>query len=607
MKRARWWWGLYGACAVAVVVALLGLSSTALDFERRSVVAASHSRHLERLRLALWRMDSQVLPLLSREGARAYFEYLAYYPQDRAYNRFLTELEKGEVLTPSPLLNFAPEYIRLHFQVDRAGNFTSPQVPNGNLRDLAESTCLPGREIRSADACLADVRVRVPLAQVRERVLTVERSEEALSGRLLSGHPLPSAEVRAAQGDPAEWQARQKSAYKSKLAAQNAADSAANRNNDSAAASDSLKPLGPSDRVVHVGTLVPLWLGDTAPELYFFRRVCVGDEEMLQGIWLDWKALESSLLGEVGELLPGARLEPLRSADSNWSASEPSSLATIPVRLVTAETPARADAGGAWRPVHGTLLLTWGVTAVALAAGAFVLRAILALGERRNRFASAVTHELRTPLTTFRMYSEMLADRMVSEPAQRALYLQTLKEESTRLSTLVENVLAYARLEDGRGAARRERVALRDLIERQRLPLERRARDAGLELVVGELPDAAVETDADAVGQVLFNLVDNAAKYARGGTPPRIELSGRVSGRRVVLRVRDFGPGIDPATSRRIFAPFDRGARNNDPTPGVGLGLALARGIAADLDGSLELGASEGPGATFELTLPRAT
>ena len=85
MRRARWWWGLYGACAVAVVVALLGLSSTALDFERRSVVADSHARHLERLRLALWRMDSQVLPLLSREGARAYFEYLAYYPQDRAY------------------------------------------------------------------------------------------------------------------------------------------------------------------------------------------------------------------------------------------------------------------------------------------------------------------------------------------------------------------------------------------------------------------------------------------------------------------------------------------------------------------------------------------
>jgi len=603
MRRARWWWALYGACAVAVVAVFFGFLCTALDFERQNVVAASHARHQDRLRLALWRMDSFVLPLLSREGARPYFEYLAYYPQDRAYNRFLTELEKGEVLTPSPLLNSAPEYIRLHFQVDRQGVFTSPQVPNGNLRDLAQSTCLPVEGIAASDACLDDVRVRVPLADVRQRVKDVEKSEEALSGRMLSTHPLPNAEVRSvAPSDPGESEARQKSTYKSKRDAQNAASNAASKG-------EAFTPLGADDRVVHVGTLVPLWLGAGAPELYFFRRVCVANEELLQGIWLDWPTLERALLNEVNELLPGARLEPLRSADTNWTAREPSSLATIPVRLLADEAPARTEASGAWRPVHGTLLLTWGATAAALIAGGFVLRAILNLGERRNRFASAMTHELRTPLTTFRMYSEMLAEDMVSEPAQRALYLKTLKEESTRLSTLVENVLAYARLEDGRGGARHEVVALRDLIARHRPALERRARDAGLDLVVAELPDARVDTDADAVGQVLFNLVDNAAKYAHEGDPSarHIELSVRAQPRRVVVRVRDFGPGIAPATARRIFAPFDRGARNGDPAPGVGLGLALARGIAGDLHGSLDLVAVDGPGAAFELTLPRAT
>jgi len=195
----------------------------------------------------------------------------------------------------------------------------------------------------------------------------------------------------------------------------------------------------------------------------------------------------------------------------------------------------------------------------------------------------------------------------VREPAQRALYLQTLKEESTRLSTLVENVLAYARLEEGRGAARRERVALADLIARHQPLLERRARDGGLAFsVAGEVPAAELETDVDAVGQVLFNVVDNATKYARGSTPATLELSVRVEPTRVVLRVRDHGPGIDPATARRIFAPFDRGARNGDPAPGVGLGLALARGIAADLRGALTLGNAEGPGAAFELALPRA-
>ena len=90
----------------------------------------------------------------------------------------------------------------------------------------------------------------------------------------------------------------------------------------------------------------------------------------------------------------------------------------------------------------------------AAATAVSALRASIAFGERRSRFASAVTHELRTPLTTFRMYSEMLADDMVPDEGQRRVYLATLKEESGRLATLVENVLTYARLEEGRFARR---------------------------------------------------------------------------------------------------------------------------------------------------------
>jgi len=615
MRRTRsLWWAGYGACAVLVLAALGFLSYTALDLERATACAASHARFQDRMRLALWRMDSLVLPLLAREGARPYFEYLAYYPQERAYNRFLTELVKGDVLTPSPLLNLAPEFVHLHFQIDAKGEFTSPQVPQGNLLDLAVSTCAVGSVLDRRDTWLDQARARVPVASVRQRVRDAEKSEEALSGQWLAPHALPSAQVRAIASDPGETQARQKTTYKSKRDAQSAADSAANGlgNNDPSNSKDAkspleFKPIEGGVTTVRVGTLIPLWLGVGEPDLFLFRRVDVGDAELLQAIWLDWPALRTALIAEVAELLPSSRLEPLTATDVNWTGSEPSSLATIPVRLVAPELPPAPGQNGGWRPVHGTLAVTWGATLAALVAAGFVLRAILLLGERRNRFASAVTHELRTPLTTFRMYSEMLADDMVREPAQRALYLQTLKEESTRLSTLVENVLAYARLEEGRGAARRERVALADLIARHQPLLERRARDGGLAFAVaGEVPEAALETDVDAVGQVLFNVVDNATKYARGSTPATLELSVRVEPTRVVLRVRDHGPGIDPATARRIFAPFDRGARNGDPAPGVGLGLALARGIAADLRGALTLGSAEGPGAAFELALPRA-
>src|SRR6185369_8193361 len=151
---------------------------------------------------------------------------------------------------------------------------------------------------------------------------------------------------------------------------------------------------------------------------------------------------------------------------------------------------------------------------------------------------------------------------MVKEPAQRALYLQTLKEESTRLSTLVENVLAYARLEEGRGGARRERIALADLIARHRPVLERRARDGGLALEViggnrgeagGEVGAAELETDVDAVGQVLFNLVDNACKYAKGSTPAALELSVRVEPARA--RPRAGRRSRDGAADFRALRP----------------------------------------------------
>jgi len=613
MRRTRsLWWAGYGACAVLVLAALGFLSRTALELERATASAGSHARFQDRMRVALWRMDSLVLPLLAREGARPYFEYLAYYPQERAYNRFLTELQKGDVLTPSPLLNRAPEHVHLHFQIDATGTFTSPQVPRGNLLDLAISSCAPGAMLERRDGWLEKARERVPIEPVRQRVRDAEKGEEALSGQWLAPHPLPSAQFRAVAPDPGESQARQKTTYKSKRDAQSAADMLANAGGNNDAGSNlEFKPIEGGVTTVHVGTLIPLWLGAGEPDLFLFRRVDVGDVGFLQGVWLDWAALRTALIGEVAELLPECRLEPLTLTDVNWTGSEPSSLATIPVRLAAPEPPPAPAVNGGWRPVHGTLAVTWGATLAALVAAGFVLRAILQLGERRNRFASAVTHELRTPLTTFRMYSEMLADDMVREPAQRALYLQTLKEESTRLSTLVENVLAYARLEEGRGGARRERIALADLIARHRPVLERRARDGGLALEVvgefgGEVGAADLETDVDAVGQVLFNLVDNACKYAKGSTPAALELSARVEPARVVLRVRDHGPGVDPATARQIFAPFDRGARNGDPAPGVGLGLALARGIAADLRGALTLGTADGSGACFELALPRA-
>ena len=104
--------------------------------------------------------------------------------------------------------------------------------------------------------------------------------------------------------------------------------------------------------------------------------------------------------------------------------------------------------------------------------------------------------------------------------------------------------------------------------------------------------------------QVLANLVDNAIKYGCDGESQRVRLEVAVDDGRVDLVVTDEGPGVPASVAREIFRPFERGGRDSsDPSPGVGLGLALARELAGALGGTLELEDSE-RGARFRLSLP---
>jgi signal transduction histidine kinase len=316
----------------------------------------------------------------------------------------------------------------------------------------------------------------------------------------------------------------------------------------------------------------------------------------------------------VHDLLPAARLvraEPLHD-------DGPHLLATLPVRLEPGDPPA-LELGGS--PLGPSLVLGWlGALAAALAM-VVVLRSALALSERRAAFVSAVTHELRTPLTTFRMYAEMLEEGM-APPDKRERYLATLRREADRLGELVENVLAYARIESDRAPLAPEAIAVGRLLERVRERLEERSLAGGLPLdveVEPALADVAVRVDPAAVEQILFNLVDNAAKYApsRAGVDatgdagerraPALELRAAASGRgRVELSVRDHGPGIDATERESIFEPFAKARAHASGTqPGVGLGLALSRRLARQLGGELRVEAAE-PGARFVLTVPRA-
>jgi signal transduction histidine kinase len=219
-----------------------------------------------------------------------------------------------------------------------------------------------------------------------------------------------------------------------------------------------------------------------------------------------------------------------------------------------------------------------------------------------------VTHELRTPLTTFRLYSEMLAQGMLPDETQRQRYLDTLRVEADRLARLVDNVLSYARLERGRAGSHREPITLRALLDRCMERLTERAAQAGLELRTEsqlELSELTVVTDASAVEQILFNLVDNAAKYAGRCSDRVLHVTIDRDRNQVQIRVQDHGPGVSNRVERRLFQPFSKSAEDAAHTaPGVGLGLALSRRLAKELGGQLTLEKNSPSGATFLLSLP---
>jgi signal transduction histidine kinase len=147
------------------------------------------------------------------------------------------------------------------------------------------------------------------------------------------------------------------------------------------------------------------------------------------------------------------------------------------------------------------------------------------------------------------------------------------------------------------------------LIDAVKERLSDRAKQSGMELAI-EIPadakDLSVKADASAVEQILFNLVDNAGKYAKAASDKRIHLAAEKNGSAAIIRLTDHGPGISSREAKKLFRPFSKSARDAaNSAPGVGLGLALSRRLAREMQGDLKLQQNQA-GACFVLTLPLA-
>jgi signal transduction histidine kinase len=578
MMRPAHTWTVFGLCLAIVLAAMGWISLAALKLDREARQSATRE---ENVRLALWRMESTLAPLITQENARPYFAYAPFYPAERAYTRMFAEIERGEVLVPSPLLAQVPSQVFLHFQIGPDDELTSPQVPLGNMQDLAEAAYTTHGKIEAAAARLARLRPLLP----SDRLLGIlpEEAPPVFS----VGAPATTPGDRGSRGlgqqsvrNDAEWRMR----TRNQLIAQ------ANWDSNLAVASPD----------VSQGQMKAVWIG---PALILARQVSVNGRRYVQGCWLDWPAIKEDLLERVADLLPAATLEPVRSGQDEEHGRM---LAALPVRLVPGAV--LAAPAGYISPMRVSLLIVWGCALLSAIAVAALLRGAVSLSERRGSFVSAVTHELRTPLTTLRMYTEMLAEGIISDEEKTRRYLTTLRAEADRLGHLVENVLAYARLESRRARNRVETVTLRELLDTVKGRLAQRTEQAGMSLAVqagDEDLSARIHADVAAVEQILFNLVDNACKYASSALDRLVLLqAGRRSGF-VFLRVRDNGPGIDRQDVPRLFRPFSTSTRAAaSGKPGVGLGLALSRRLARDMGGDLRLDESVAHGAAFVLTLP---
>jgi signal transduction histidine kinase len=619
-----WQIGVVFIACLAVVLAALGWASyQVLRLDRLESEARVQAVREENVRLALWRMETALAPLVAQESARPYFEYSAFYPAERAYTRMFNRLTKADVLLPSPLLVQPSPHVLIHFQIGPDGAVTSPQVPDADMRRTAESGYTDSAAIDAAAARLADLQSHVAPARLTA-MLPPPEERPPTQVQLAQAQAAQAVEMPAQTEQPPQGKVqafRNEKEYQARAQTQ-AVNLAANIDN---AAQNFVRQnyLGQSPVAeVREGVMKPVWLGDA---LMLARRVSVGGREYVQGAWLDWPAVRKWLLESVKDLVPQAELvpasaqparhgPPLSALERTLASFSRSSyappedpgrlLAAVPVRLVPGAVPAPSVA---WpSPLLLSLIVAWICVLVAGAAVAALLWGTVALSERRAAFVSAVTHELRTPLTTFRMYSEMLAGGMVTDEAKRLRYLDTLRRESERLVHLVENVLSYARLERGRARGRTETVRLADLAGRIGPRLAERAEQAGFQFVIENSADATVRADPSAVEQILFNLVDNACKYAAGAADNRIHLVAEAAGGRAVLKVCDHGPGISARDARRLFRPFSKSARDAaNSAPGVGLGLALSRRLAREMGGDLTLIARPGDGACFALSLPQ--
>ncbi len=231
------------------------------------------------------------------------------------------------------------------------------------------------------------------------------------------------------------------------------------------------------------------------------------------------------------------------------------------------------------------------------------------LGEMRSNFVAGVSHELRAPIAAMRLMTESLERGTIADGDRQREYVRVIGQECRRLSSLVENVLDFSRIDQGRRQYTFEAADLEAVVART-VELMRPCADQHQVTLVSVAGSAAGgvgrrRVDREALQQALVNLVDNAIKHSPAGAEVVVGLEAEPSA--VRLFVDDHGPGIPAEEQERIFDPFyRRGSELRRETQGIGIGLSIAKQIVEAHGGRIVVQSSPASGTRFTIALPVA-
>ncbi len=627
-RSLKWTYVLYAVLTVFVIGTLTWATVASLQLERNDRQRALAIEYENKVRSSMSQMEKWANPILFNEFQRDYTHYAPFYFPSTDQVRLATGemLAPGTLVQPSPLLVNPPQqpWILLHFQASPHSGYRSPQVIPDTARywpgfDEAYDTW--NRE--SYSSVLSSLEYSYSTDELTH--LYDLAHEESIKQHLIDERLAMNSETYS---DPDTEQGKHKELIQSHYNRERINTAINQRDQIPPTAcepktlatenlltfSQSHLPTSVNDNLaeedlvpVELHRMLPVWIklgSRSTKDLAFIRLITVGGETALQGFIVDWPAFSKELLSRIRYIFPKATITVNKTPAIGTTES---SFSLIPARLVPNEPPKRATLG-VWNTTYTFLVIGWCASAILLTTLGLGIHYVIVYSERRSQFAYAVTHELRTPLTTFRLYTDMLAQGLVAEKDKQD-YLNTLNDESKRLSDLVAGVLEYSRVENNSVPANKHLFSIGELMNEVQTIFETRcgATGASLELDHNGLAEHTIKTDRQLVTQIIGNLIDNACKYGQNKSGTRIAV--RIDKKEGAYRfeVSDNGQGIPPRLRSTVFKPYERGDKANTPaTGGIGLGLSLSRSWAKLLGGQLVLlhNAQRQSGATFRLTLP---